>query len=704
MASKSSSRALVESMESRVFLSATVVGTPVVTNISKLTGPQENPTIAIDKQNPSIMYAVADNNSTGLFTAISTDGGVTWTSKVQFTGADGFPNAGLSPSVAFDSFGNLFIAYQRTDIDSVIVLNSYDNGQIFHVLRSLPGVQQDPVLTVGANVVLLGVQQAKLSGNPSAVGESGAVMYASKVSGLGRITPLVKVTDVTGVISDIQGLAVGPAGQFSLSYQYATSDGPSVVFTRTDADGVKPRPFSPENDQIGTQVGQAEDIPAQSIAGVNAGGSLAYDASADQFTGRLYMVYLNAPSPTSPAVNVYLVYSDDDGTTWSNPIQVTDDNSGNSHFNPQIAVDPVTGTVGVMWYDARNDNGIPPTGGTNNAADDEVQVYGAVGTATENGVSFSPNFVIQPGFSNANTIINYALSAYSTIQLGTHNSLVFYNGQMTAAWADNSNSTHDNGDGTQSQPDIYTAVVNVQTTSTLGGAFIGAFGTSAGPLRYKAANGTTATFNLVNGNGYLYVDANGNLQLRVTSTTTRSSLSIATSGGTRRISLSGVTVNGSLGSIVAPAADVIGDFLINGQVNRVVLGNVTGAALAATGNLGTVTVASLSSADLLSGASPGADGVFAGATDHDDAFFAGAITSLIVTGTITQSFIGAGVNPIDGVFGNGNDVIIGGTSSKIGRIRAGAVDAGSMFEAGAFGLVRIPQTINPAADPRFFIG
>ena len=75
-----------------------------------------------------------------------------------------------------------------------------------------------------------------------------------------------------------------------------------------------------------------------------------------------------------------------------------------------------------------------------------------------------------------------------------------------------------------------------------------------------------------------------------------------------------------------------------------------------------------------------------------------------MTGAITNSVVGAGVDPVDGVFGNGNDTIIGGATSRINTLRAATADSASRFEAGAFGTVRLPQLIDPATDSRFFLG
>jgi hypothetical protein len=79
-------------------------------------------------------------------------------------------------------------------------------------------------------------------------------------------------------------------------------------------------------------------------------------------------------------------------------------------------------------------------------------------------------------------------------------------------------------------------------------------------------------------------------------------------------------------------------------------------------------------------------------------------TTLSVGGSITQSLIAAGIDPVDDQLTNDNGVIIGGASSFIKSVKVkGAVDNNSIFAAGAF-----PKKANiggikvdPLLDPRF---
>ena len=90
------------------------------------------------------------------------------------------------------------------------------------------------------------------------------------------------------------------------------------------------------------------------------------------FQGRLYVAYAGRRGDTAgDNADVFLVTSDDGGTNWSDPLRVNDDlatqdgfteggadargTTGRPQFQPNVAVDPTTGTLVVSYLDARYD-------------------------------------------------------------------------------------------------------------------------------------------------------------------------------------------------------------------------------------------------------------------------------------------------------------------------------------------------------------
>jgi hypothetical protein len=92
---------------------------------------------------------------------------------------------------------------------------------------------------------------------------------------------------------------------------------------------------------------------------VNSFPSMTTDLSNGTHKGNIYIVWANNGIPgvnTGSDIDVYLIRSTDQGSTWSSPIRVNQDPSGlgKQHFLCWISCDPVTGTLCAVYYDDRN--------------------------------------------------------------------------------------------------------------------------------------------------------------------------------------------------------------------------------------------------------------------------------------------------------------------------------------------------------------
>ena len=65
--------------------------------------------------------------------------------------------------------------------------------------------------------------------------------------------------------------------------------------------------------------------------------------------------------------------------------------------------------------------------------------------------------------------------------------------------------------------------------------------------------------------------------------------------------------------------------------------------------------------------------------------------------------IAAGVNPVDGIYLDSDDQLIGGASSVIRSVSVRSIDPSTRFVAGAFGTAKIPKKVKPGSDPHFKI-
>ncbi len=426
-------------------------------NVSRLTSNQAETSVAINPTDPANIV-VTSNLATfrGLFEAYSTDGGATW--KTQFI-ADG-DDLGLAccdSSLAFDSYGNLFLTYLLlTGFDLPIALST-DGGQRFHVIDtilpkggakgSLPGRSRvsfpdQPTIATGPASVWV-----TYTGGPRIQAAGAEVRGFGQV---GRFTePELAVGSNQGHFGDI---AVGPDGQVLVVYQDASGEGPGKIYTDRDPDGLGPAGFDRARFVTATNVGDYDVIPAAAEVTVDAETGLAWDRTAGPHRGRAYLLWTQERPDESNDLDVLVQFSDDEGLNWSPSVRVNDDAGTNSQFNPKIALDQTTGNVAVSWYDCLNDLGSGRPGDTNGVPNDDAMIYASV--SVDGGNSFRRNIRVAAAVSNS-------ADAMWSLDFGDYEGLAFEAGSFYPVWADNSNSTRDNPDGRLHEMDVYSARVRV---------------------------------------------------------------------------------------------------------------------------------------------------------------------------------------------------------------------------------------------------
>ncbi|MBL8042509.1 MAG: putative Ig domain-containing protein, partial [Nitrospira sp.] len=224
-------------------------------------------------------------------------------------------------------------------------------------------------------------------------------------------------------------------------------------------------------------------------------------------------------------------------------------------------------------------------------------------------------------------------------------------------------------------------------------------------LTLRDADGTMVTFGLSGpGRGEVIQDGVA-WDLKLTGTTASSDFIILTDrGGNDRVTVNDIHVHGSIRSVQALTVDLTGTLAIDGPVSTLSLGSATGAVIAAP-SVQTFVAQTLVNTNVFIGAVLGEDGKLGGTGVNADSFGAGRIGLFVLTGSMSGTTVRVGVDPVDGVFGNGNDVILGGTASSIGTIVSfGSLSADSRFLAGSFpsrystGLFSSRPT---AGDPHF---
>ncbi|HEY8697442.1 MAG TPA: sialidase family protein [Rhizomicrobium sp.] len=431
-------------------------------NVSQKANYQNECAIVKKPSSNTQLFAACNNSTGGLFAARSTDLGNTWSSpwNANKTIADGTPGLGAAaccdPTLAWDSFGNLFVTYVDGTLQNIVTLLSTDGGLTFTTVATFgPASVDQPTVAVGPGTAP-GTGQVWVVWN-----QSGAmVARGATVTGPGAVGAFNPIQNIPGTNNCSYGdIIVAPNGkvvQTCESPDYAS--GPANILVNTDPDGTGPSNFGAAVTATPTNVGGLDFITPQSVRSVDAEAGLAYDRNpSSPHFGRLYLVYTDSPAVGSNDTDIRVRFSDTDGATWSAFTTASDDLSGRSQFLPRIASNPQSGNVGVCWHDSRN-----------SPSDTSMEEFCSIATPLGATPAFLANGQVGDGLSTG-TGSNPPVVGQYDIQFGDYSGLD-YNftpgigqiGGLHPIWADDSNLsggapgvTDSNPDGT-SRYDAYT--------------------------------------------------------------------------------------------------------------------------------------------------------------------------------------------------------------------------------------------------------
>jgi len=400
-------------------------------NSSQKAGDDNECAIAANPANPNQLFVACNTSGPGIFAARSTDGGATWTfpDPSDKTIADGDAGQGApaccDPTLAWDTFGNLYVTYINSAVNAIVTLLSTDGGATFTNLASFSGSVDQPTV-VAANT----------TASPVAVwvvwNQSGQmVTRGAPVTGLGAVGAFNALQTIPGTANCSFGdIAIAPNGAVVQVCGNPTGgQGPSTLLVNTDTDGLGAGNFGPAVAATVSNVGGFDFFPAQNARSVDPEAGLAFDNhTGSPHFGRLYLVYTEETAPENDDLDIMLRFSDDNGATWSGATRVNDDAAApiRSQFLPKIAVDDTTGNVLVCWHDARN-----------SASNTAMQAYCAMATPSGATPTFGANVLVSDGASASNG---------AGVEFGDYAGLDFVQNMAHPVWADTSNSTSNNPD------------------------------------------------------------------------------------------------------------------------------------------------------------------------------------------------------------------------------------------------------------------
>jgi hypothetical protein len=426
---------------------ASAAGPPTNLNVTAMPGNEAEDAIAVNPTNPSNVVAMSTlpDVVAGLAVGVTSNGGASWQRRVIGAAGDPLGEICCDEQLAWDRFGNLWMAYLLNTNTDVFVALSTDGGASFTKVADIATNADQPSIAVGANSVW--VSYTRTPGNQIQA-------FGANVTGLGAFGSFTAPENVPSPGNgDYGDTAVGPAGQVMVTYQNSTNgQGGADIYDAVDPDGLGPAGFSKPVLTTHSHVGGFDFIPAQPDRSVDAEANLAWDRSGGAHTGRVYLIWTQEPKNESDDTDIMLQHSDNAGATWSRAVRLNDDATNNSQFNPAIALDQTTGNVAISWYDTRNDLGNGGSGDTDGIPNDDFQIWAT--DSTNGGTTFAPNFQVSAGTSNA-------IDTGSFFDTGDYTHAAFVAGTFWPAWSDNSNSTGDNPDGTLHQFDLYTAKVSI---------------------------------------------------------------------------------------------------------------------------------------------------------------------------------------------------------------------------------------------------
>jgi hypothetical protein len=409
-------------------------------------GNQSEETLAIDPSNPSRMFIASNDNDIlpGMMGAFSTDGGLTWTPRVFGDFSDTIPLTFSDPWASFDQFGNLFYSYIAVPPDLnlqnifLAIVVSTDGGKTFSSLGTFPSQDQlgqgitnvfdHPEITTGHGGVFC--TYAVLRTLPSGQTTIQIAVSAAPVTGLGKVGSFTNFLVPGSDFENFGDIIVGPNGEVMTAMQTTfTTPGPDNILISVNPAPFNGGTFSDVRFNVAAHINVGSDrftLPSPDRS-FTANIGLAWDDSNGPHRGRVYLVYQNAVDVFTNDLNIFLQHSDDNGRTWSTPVQINTDITNRTQFFPKVAVDQTTGNVAIAWYDCRND-----------PESFKTDIFATA--SLDGGVTFLPNVKVTTGQSN----VVPGLPGNGANDYGDYMGLAFSNNQFHVAWADNSRTLQGN--------------------------------------------------------------------------------------------------------------------------------------------------------------------------------------------------------------------------------------------------------------------
>ncbi|HKI45716.1 MAG TPA: sialidase family protein [Balneolales bacterium] len=337
--------------------------------------------IAINPKNPNEITAVSMQRDypDGLrgitdYAYASFDGGQTWTTRVmpnpehRTQGDDALTYSNTGKGIVYHSyisFNQLRTPHPLHASNGIFISSSTDNGMnwstpvpVIDHINTVAPFEDKPYLITDNNPdspyynnLYLTWTQFDVYGshNPT---DSTQIYFSRSTDGGRNFLMPQRISDTGGDAIDSSNTVEGAVPCVAENGNvYVVWAGPKGLLFDKSTDGG--RHFG-KNKVIGNVVG-GWDFPIKGIDRANGMPVTAVDNSSGRYHGSIYVNWVDQRNGDP---DVFIKYSRDEGKSWSHAIRVNDDKVGNGkdQFFTWMAVDPVDGSINIIFYDRRNSN------------------------------------------------------------------------------------------------------------------------------------------------------------------------------------------------------------------------------------------------------------------------------------------------------------------------------------------------------------
>ncbi len=329
--------------------------------VNSINNNPEEVSIAINPRHPNNLVAGANINNY----YYSFDGGITWVNKEISDSKNGVWG---DPVLIFDNNGAAYFFHLSRPsnsqwIDRIVCQKSIDGGMTYgdpgtYMGLNPPKKQDKPWACVDNteskwrnNIYVTWTQfDAYDSHRPEDLSN---ILFSFSSDAGGSWSNALRINKISGDCVDSSNTTegavpcVGPNGEIFVSW----SAHDKLYFDRSLDGGAT---WLDDDIVAGSQYGGwVYDI--EGIFRCNGLPITQCDISNSPHKGTIYINYSDKTNGEKD-VDIFVIKSTDAGNTWSSPIRVNDDPVGNGkhQFMSWMTVDPITGSVNIIYYDRRN--------------------------------------------------------------------------------------------------------------------------------------------------------------------------------------------------------------------------------------------------------------------------------------------------------------------------------------------------------------